>query len=152
MFLAIVAVGNAQKTVGGDRASKGTAEHVTIETVEIPKYTPLMKSMRLTGEVKLLLDVLEDGHVSKAEVLKGNRILADVAVKAALNSKFQCESCKRKPFQHRLTYAFEIVKGGDWDRYCYDMQKQNRAAEDPKSTVDSASHVTVRSAPVCIID
>jgi TonB family protein len=57
-----------------------------------PKYPGLAKDYQLTGKVKIELTVSPDGSVKKTRVVGGSPLLADAAVEAAKQWKYESGS------------------------------------------------------------
>jgi TonB family protein len=53
-----------------------------------PDYPPILKNSRIGGTVRLNANVLANGTVANVQVLGGNPILADSAVKAVMKWKY----------------------------------------------------------------
>ena len=71
--------------------------------------TAMAKQMKLAGQTEVDLYVAEDGAVEKVDVVKGNPILANAAVAAAKQWKFQpfeTEGTPRKAVV-RLSFSFQ---------------------------------------------
>jgi TonB family protein len=57
-----------------------------------PKYPGLAKEYQLTGKVKIELTVSPDGTVKKTRIVGGSPLLADAAVEAAKQWKYESGS------------------------------------------------------------
>jgi TonB family protein len=71
-----------------------------------PKYPGLAKQYQLTGKVKIELTVSPDGSVKKARVIGGSPLLADAAVDAAKQWKYESGS---KETVETVDFLFEAT-------------------------------------------
>ncbi len=118
-----------------------SATRVQIKRMEIPKYLPLAKQAGVSGSVTLHLTVGKDGKVVSVNVVTTQpkdwgKGFAEMAIEAAKRSEFVCSACSGDTFTHTVTYQFRFPARSE------DVCTTNPPI--PASTVDSASHVTVR--------
>src|SRR5437868_11128766 len=64
-----------------------------IEKLQTPRYPPLAKTARITGEVRLKLIVDPGGAVSSVQLISGPPMLVEAAEDSAKGSNFACENC-----------------------------------------------------------
>src|SRR6185312_11586438 len=101
-LIAMVAIGFSVTAVQMILAQTPQQE-IYVEPAELspPKYPPLARTARVSGDVKLELQLLPDGAVSSVHVLSGHPLLAPAAVESAKASRFVCYGCVLP-----TTYAF----------------------------------------------
>jgi TonB family protein len=70
--------------------SAQTPEHPSRKVIwrQNPDYPPVLKNAKIGGVVRLNVAVLPNGTVRSADILGGNPILADNAVKAVMSWKY----------------------------------------------------------------
>jgi TonB family protein len=87
---------------------------VYVEDAELspPKYPPLARTARISGDVKLELQLRPDGTVSSVRVISGHPLLAPAAVESAKGSRFTCYNCVM-PSSYIFTYTFGFREDGD---------------------------------------
>jgi len=91
-----------------------TPQHeIYVEPAELspPKYPPLARTARISGDVKLELQLRPDETVSSVRVLSGRPILAPAAVESAKASRFACYGCVL-PATYTVTYTFGFRQDG----------------------------------------
>ena len=54
-----------------------------------PEYSPLARQLKLTGNVRVEVQIAPDGKVKKARVVGGHPVLAQDAEKAAMLTQFE---------------------------------------------------------------
>ena len=82
---ALVFIAYSQFTLG----QVDTAPARKIKVAAKPEYSPLAKQLRLTGNVRVEVQIAPDGKVKKARVIGGHPVLALDAEKAALLAEFE---------------------------------------------------------------
>jgi TonB family protein len=87
---------------------------VYVEVAELspPKYPPLARTARISGDVKLELQLRPDGAVSSVRVIIGHPLLAPAAVESAKGSRFVCYGCVL-PTTYIFTYTFGFREDSD---------------------------------------
>ncbi|MCU1309131.1 MAG: TonB family protein [Candidatus Angelobacter sp.] len=85
-------------------------EHkISVQKFEPPVYPQIAKQARITGEVKLALEVAADGSVTGVKVLSGHPMLVPAALNNVKLWKFHCDDCGYGlSFQHALIYRFHL--------------------------------------------
>ena len=75
-----------------------------------PMYPPMARQARVAGDVEVDATVDEQGHVEKAEVVKGNVTPTNAAQMAARNWTFKPFNDDGKPMKVvvRLTFSFSL--------------------------------------------
>lgn len=135
---------------------KESGGRVIADKMEIPRYVPLGRLGGVSAEVTLRLQVRRNGDVISVDVVGAHadcgfssdcdtnarkgwaESFADAATQAAKISRFSCPKCEGPTFDHTVTYDFHYppLPNG--------MCTDEAVPPPPPSTVDSASHVTVR--------
>ena len=77
-----------------------------------PKYPPLARTARISGDVKLEIQLRPDGTASSVRVISGHPLLGPAAVESAKGSRFACYNCVI-PSTYILTYTFGFREDGD---------------------------------------
>lgn len=113
MSIAMIAIAFSSFGIGKSLAQTGLGQ-VDIEPAQLslPKYPALARAARVSGDVKLELQLRPDGTVSSVRVLSGHPLLAPAAVESAKASRFTCDSCAL-PTTYILTYTFGFRQDGD---------------------------------------
>jgi TonB family protein len=70
------------------RAQSGEHSGRKVIRSQKPDYPPILKNSRIGGTVRLIANVLANGTVANVQVLGGNPILAESAVKAVMKWKY----------------------------------------------------------------
>jgi TonB family protein len=85
-------------------------EHkISVQKFEPPVYPQIARQARITGEVKLALEVAADGSVRDVKVISGHPILVPASKDAIKNWRFHCDDCAYgSVFRHEITFAFKI--------------------------------------------
>ncbi len=110
---------DAQSVVGGGaskrapiRAGNEVMESRLIRKVD-PVYPELAKRVRVSGEVKLMVTVNEEGFVSDAEVISGHPFLTDAAVEAVRQWQYSPTLLNGKPVAVVATVTVVFALQGD---------------------------------------
>jgi hypothetical protein len=74
----------------------------------VPLYPPIAVSARVTGDLTVVVRVRPDGSVAGAEPVSGTPLLQEVAVRAAMASRFECRECDGVSGSHTITYSFQF--------------------------------------------
>jgi TonB family protein len=101
--------GDSQELLSQDTNNEA---HPEIVQLSPPKYPPLPRTARISGDVKLELQLRTDGTVSSVRVLSGHPLLAPAAVESAKASRFVCYSCVL-PTTYIFTYTFGFREDSD---------------------------------------
>ena len=72
-------------------------------------YPPLARQARISGEVKLTLQVRKDGSVALAVPVNGHPLLIQAAIDSAQKSQFECTECKEEMNLVELVYSFDLA-------------------------------------------
>jgi TonB family protein len=128
----------AQAVATADESQTG----VVLAKLAPPVYPPLARGARITGDVKVLLAIRQDGSVESAELFSSHPVLAPAAIESAKKSQFECRECKEAVTAYQLTYTFERKDNGD----CCTAYSQT------PNVVQSQGHVTITSGTMCICD
>ena len=75
-----------------------------------PEYPQAARTQQIQGDVVLDVTVLEDGSVGEIEIVKGDALLAEAAVRAVKQWQFQAATADGKPgeSQTRITVKFTL--------------------------------------------
>lgn len=82
---ALILIAYSQFALGQVDTAPTRKIRVTIK----PEYSPLAKQLKLTGNVRVEVQIAPDGKVKKAHVVGGHPVLALDAEKAALLTEFE---------------------------------------------------------------
>jgi TonB family protein len=116
-----------------------------------PVYPPLARSMRITGDVDLMLSVRQDGVVESAAVVSGHPLLKQAALLSVEQSRFECRKCTEPATAYRLVYTFQIE--GECDCEPLGNKAENIKIEQSFPVVSDAEHrVTVVALVQCTCD
>jgi len=74
-----------------------------------PVYPSIAVSARVSGDVTLVVRVRPDGAVADAELVSGRPLLSEVAVRAAMASRFECRECDGATGSYTITYTIELA-------------------------------------------
>ena len=72
---------------------------------ESPTYTPLAAQAQIEGEVRIRLVLGSDGHVDRATVISGNKVLAGAARAHALSWRF-ASPCPNLPADSAIDFRY----------------------------------------------
>jgi TonB family protein len=114
---------------------------VVFASLADPKYPPLARQARITGEVQIKLEIRKDGSVASATLASGHPMLADAALNSAKQSRFECRDCQDDQTQYIVVYSFEIAASPGWP--C----PENGGA---RRVVQAGNRVTVTGDPAMI--
>src|SRR5271165_2326444 len=78
-----------------------------------PVYSPLARMASVVGEVRVQVQIRQDGSIESAEVVSGHPMLKQAALESAQKSTFECHSCIEPVASYLLTYTFESKDDGD---------------------------------------
>ena len=84
---------------------------VALTKLAPPAYPQLARQTRITGDVRLLLNVRPDGTVESASVVSGHPLLQQAALDSAQESQFACEGCSNAITSYSLVYTFLLTEG-----------------------------------------
>lgn len=126
-----------------------------------PKYPPLARTARISGDVKLELQLRQDGTVSSVRVISGHPLLAPAAIESAKASQFTCDNNCVLPSTYVLTYTFGFREDGDCGGVkvgrrsprCLYLWKCKTWYEDhtrPAVIIESRDRVTVGADTACV--
>lgn len=85
-----------------------------------PVYPPLARQARIEGDVKVEVQVRQDGSVESAEVVSGHPMLQRAALESAQTSQYSCTRCSKDATPFLLTYTFGLYP----DTGCRDVTGQ----------------------------
>ncbi len=77
--------------VGGSLAWGQTEINRKAQTKVVPVYPELARRMKITGVVKILVTVSPNGSVKNAKVVGGHPVLANAALEAVKQWRFQAD-------------------------------------------------------------
>ncbi len=98
----------------GKAVAQGAQQEVYIEPAELspPKYPPLARTARISGDVKVEIQLRPDGTASSVRIISGHPLLAPAAVESAKSSRFVCYNCVI-PSTYIFAYTFGFREDGD---------------------------------------
>jgi TonB family protein len=127
LFVAVAAF--ATVTNASAQGTAGSAEsktEIVLNQVSPPAYPPLARQARIGGDVKIKVEIRQDGSVASAEVMSGNPQLKQAALDSVRKSTFECEhwssgvysvGCRDASASLTVTYTFGFRDDpGDVDR------------------------------------
>ncbi|MGA8764710.1 MAG: energy transducer TonB [Candidatus Sulfotelmatobacter sp.] len=111
-----------------------------------PVYPPLARQARIMGDVKIQLEIRQDGTVASAQVFSGHPMLKQAALDSAQKSTFECQGCSGVVTSYSLTYTFEV--GGDcrFGPNCEALEPR------PPEVAQSQGRITIKVEPWCTCD
>ena len=115
-----------------------------------PKYPPLARQARITGDVELTIEVTGDGSVQSATAVRGHPLLKQAALDSAQESQFDCRGCGETPTSYSLIYTFQLV--GENGCCTSEGDSTDKPNEHFPRVIQSLNHVTLVDQPVCICD
>ena len=77
-----------------------------------PIYPELSRQARITGDVRVKIELRPDGTVDTTEVVDGHPILSPAVLESIQKSTFECRNCKEETTLV-LTYSFRLRDTGD---------------------------------------
>jgi TonB family protein len=131
----------------------GSKAEVAFASLAEPRYPPLARQARITGEVQIKLEIRKDGSVASAAVVSGHPMLTDAALSSAKQSRFECRHCQDDETPYVIVYSFQIAESPGWP--CPEnggaprvVQAGNRVTvtRDPAMVDPYFSNIGVRSA------
>jgi TonB family protein len=91
-------------------AALGQEHKISVQKFEPPVYPQIARQARITGEVKLALNVAADGSVTDVKVLSGHPMLIQSAITSVKKWKFHCVDCAYgEAFRHEFTVGFKLA-------------------------------------------
>ena len=126
---------SAQSAQSSDAPQSGVA----LTKLSDPKYPPLARQARITGDVDLIITIRRDGSVESAAVVSGHPMLKQAALDSAQRSQFECGGCGEAVTSYALKYRFQITSRG-YPKDCNYTEKQ------PPAEVDLSHHQVTVSA------
>ena len=126
----------------GAHASSGSQQAAVVVTkLSPPVYPQLARQTRITGDVRLLLNLRPDGTLESASVVSGHPLLQQAALDSAEKSQFACEGCSGA-ITYSLVYTFQLT-----DLHCPSSNEPSKeSSQEEKSlsqVTQSQSHVTI---------
>lgn len=115
---------------------------VVLTKLSPPIYPPLARMASIVGEVKVQVDIRQDGSVASTDLVSGHPMLKQAALESAQKSQFECQGCSQAVTPYLLTYSFEARDDGS----CCDAQ--SRIPE----VMQKQAHITIVSAKICLCD
>jgi hypothetical protein len=91
-----------QNTPGSDRQ----ANEVVLTKLSPPIYPPLARQARISGDVKIQVQIRRDGSVASEDAVSGHPMLKPAALASTQNSTFECRGCTEELSTYSLTYTF----------------------------------------------
>ena len=134
-----------------DAISTRPQGRVILTKLVAPKYPPVAKQARITGEVELNLNVLPNGVLRSVDVVRGHPLLMRAALESAQQSQFDCKDCVEGVATYRLWYTFQL----DPAKYCTETAStsgSNELAQHYPEVTQSQNRVTLVDRPVGTCD
>jgi TonB family protein len=104
-----------------------------------PIYPPLARQARITGTVRIQLQLRKNGSVASAKVIDGHPMLRQAALESAQKSEFECAACAEAG-TYSLVYAFEVREGCHFGSHCEPLDNdEQRVTQSPGRVVVSAA-------------
>lgn len=102
---AMLIIGNA----GAQYASPDAPQTgVVLTKLSAPVYPPLARQAAIVGEVKIQLEIRQDGSVASATLISGHPLLEQAALDSARQSQFECQACRSEVTPYELVYTFRL--------------------------------------------
>jgi TonB family protein len=117
-----------------------------------PKYPPLARQTRITGDVELTIEVRQDGSIESATAVRGHPLLKQAALDSAQQSQFDCQACSETLTSYSLVYTFQLVGVNDCCKSAGGSTDRGQPSEQIPRVMQSPNHVTLVDQPVCICD
>lgn len=95
-----------QATTNSDATQSG----VVLVRLSTPTYPRLARQTRIVGDVRLSLDIRQDGSVQSAVVISGHPLLQQAALDSAQESQFECRGCGEAATSFSLVYTFQLTE------------------------------------------
>jgi TonB family protein len=100
VLTAVVVPAVAQHEVNGDE--------VSLASLYSPTYPSIARTARVSGDVKIRVEVRKGGAVSSVQVISGPALLKQSALDSAQKSTFDCEHCEKEITRVIVTYTFVL--------------------------------------------
>jgi TonB family protein len=147
----------AQSTPGGNNQ----LSEVVLTKLSPPIYLPLAIAARITGDVRIQVQVRRDGSVASADVVSGHPMLNPAALASAQNSTFECRGCTGELTTYSLTYTFGFNDDSDCSNkrsrsakclYLWSCGNWHTVYHDlpSPSVTESQGHITILSGSRCV--
>lgn len=153
-----------------DVASAPTPQPTGIVLVKLspPRYPPLARQARITGDVRVYVHVRKDGTVESVELFSGHPMLAPTALESARKSQFECRGCGDEVSSYPMTYTFGFFDDGESKEVVTERPARSPKClfmwkcgiertttwqcpdSRPAETMESHGHVTVLVSTVCL--
>jgi len=149
-FFAIVENSPAQSATSNATPETGVA----LTKLSPPVYPPLAWQAGITGDVKIQIEIRQDGSVASAEVISGHPMLKQAALDSAQKSTFECQGCSDPATAYLLTFTFQLpaTETRPMPGCC---TEGTQAAADFKrrsgpQVTQSRNHITITAGPMCM--
>jgi TonB family protein len=131
-------------------SSRQLKGNVALVSLFKPEYPSLARQADISGEVKVVVTVHQDGTI-EAAVESGHAMLRQAALESAKQSSFECRNCVA-PLSYSLVYTFKLTREGDC---CDAFSAPTQITQDAESTENVGrpqTHITVASQHICLCD
>lgn len=132
---------------------------VSLSRVYPPVYPPIAKTARITGDVKLRVEVQRNAVVSSVVTISGHPLLTQAAIESAYKSTFECLNCQEETSSLDLTYTFLLREDIDCtvrrlrSAKCFYLWKcggwRNNGVPRPIDVSQSSSRITIVADSMC---
>lgn len=114
----LVAVLISTTVLAWSQAGLETPAVATLTRLFPPIYPRLAQQARISGVVRICLQLRKDGTVESTEVVDGHPMLVQAALDSAQKSIFECGDCGQAKARYLLVYSFEIRDGCHSGPHC----------------------------------
>jgi TonB family protein len=110
-----------------------------------PIYPLLARQARISGTVRIQLQLRKDGSVESAKVINGHPMLRKAALESAQASEFECGDCSQTT-PYFLVYVFDLREGCHFGPHCEPLN-----TDEPLVTY-SPGRVVLSAVALCTCD
>ena len=139
---------NAQDPSPDSQSEKGRVE---IKELSAPVYPPLARQTRISGDVRLTVNVTKGGGIASVEVVTGHPLLKQAAVDSVEKTKFGCVECTDSGASQELVYTFAVKGEGD----CCRLSPGASTGSDPEAlprVERNENHIVLTDRAFCTCD
>ena len=119
---------------------------IAIVNLSPPAYPPSARQARIVGDVKIQLEVRQDGTIASAEVVSGHPMLKQAALESAQKSQFECRGYAAELTRYLVTYSFEIAGDCHFGPHCEQLDEVQ-----PRIT-QARDQIRLTVGPACLCD
>lgn len=119
---------------------------VTMTRLSAPIYPLVARQARISGEVRIQLQLRKDGSVESTKVTDGHPMLAQAAMESAQKSQYACYGCGETPTPYSIIYGFNLLSSCHFGPHCSVLDSEQPRVE------QSAGRVTVTAEALCTCD